>query len=215
MPEPLPVLDVPYFIQSTERDCQAAVLAMFAAYLDGRAGQPVARRDLAGIAGTINAHPERPVQALNAWANMRWWLAREFPERRFAMTSTKLRWRALHILQRALSRGSPVLVSTDHNQKGLGHILLVTGMMSERGGALVDPTGWPVPRRPVFTVHDPNGRYGAMVSARPGGWGDERFDGAFSHLDAAGQEGPGRALLYRLEGIRRRNGRFLLIRAEG
>lgn len=210
----MPVLPVSYFIQPNSRTCQSTVLTMYASYIEKKRGQPQSKRDVTSIYDTINGGAGRPSKKHNAWDNFHWWLSREFPDMDIAIDKTNDSGIAVDIIRSSIDAGWPVLVSTDQNRSSSGHIVLVIGVMAVVGSQLVEPSRAQISQQLVFVVHDPYGRFGKQFVEQDGGWGDGRFDGASCNV-AGDETGPGRAQIYTLDGIHRKGGQFLLIRAKG
>jgi len=199
----MPVLDVPYFVQPTSITCQSTCLRMAAVYFANRLGFRYDAPDIQSIWQTINTDAGRPSTARNAYVNMVWWLERQFPGIAFTVDTETDSRVARRIVATSIDSGSPVLASTNHARTS-GHIILVIGYepLTPADGA-------------EFICHDPYGRFDPSLGSRL--WGRRRFEGGMSI--PGGERGPGQAVHYSIDGIRRiradkhSTGTFYLIHA--
>lgn len=212
----MPILDVPYHVQPTATHCQATCLKMMASYLDAKLGQPPQPRNIFDIKDKVNGGAGRPSALHNAWANFEWWLKQEFGSYAdFKLDTTTVSSVAIDTIRKSIRNGFPVLVSTNH-QNTNGHIILVVGVMAQGPNGLIEPPEGPVSAYWRFVCHDPYGAFDpALGDPRHG---DRRFEGGVS-FERGGESGPGKGVVYDLNGIRRvRSDRhspetFLLLRA--
>jgi hypothetical protein len=204
------LLAVPYLVQPTSNTCQSTCLKMFGLYLARRnlVSSPVEGKRIIDIWEEINAGTERPSKARNSYANMKWWLERYFPRERWYVRSTKNMEEAIAWIVRSVDAGYPVIVSTNHSRTD-GHIILIIGYQS------YTPNQCSADLRLV--CHDPYGKFGPQLKSKD--YGKRRYAGGMSLVEG-GETGPGKAVLYDSNGIRRirtdkhSSGTFFLISAE-
>jgi hypothetical protein len=181
------ILDVPYFTQPTPITCQSTCLKMMALYYDRRLGQVPLQRDILEIWKAINTSDDRPSTIRNSYQNMVWWLNREFPSLSFGVSRTGDAHTARKHILDALDARAPVMVSTNHARTA-GHIILVIGYL-----------GMTTTEGAEFVCHDPYGRFDPQVDSKL--YGRRRFEGGT--CVGGGETGPGMAVLYDIDGIRR------------
>ncbi|MGI9417753.1 MAG: C39 family peptidase [Geminicoccaceae bacterium] len=205
---PIKTLKVPYFVQPTAITCQSTCLKMFGKYMESKIGfsSPGPNQTIQQIWQEINTGIERPVQVRNAYANMRWWLEKYFQPYQFEIFRTdNVDVASRHAVDK-IDGGFPIMVSTNHDRTN-GHIILVIGYQSSSilASGNVD-----------FICHDPYGKFDPQLSSEQ--YGRRRFEGG-SSLESGGEHGPGQAVIYDYEGIRRirddrhSSGRFFMISA--
>jgi len=185
-------LAVPYLTQPTSITCQSTCLKMFGMYLADRIGisSPVEALSITSIWKEINEGQGRPSKERNSYANMAWWLHKQFPTYKFAVDSCAIPDEAMLRIVRTIDRGFPVIVSTNHAHTA-GHIILVIGYNGMAQFACNDVS---------FVCHDPYGKFNPSLHSHM--YGKHRFDGGSSRLDG-GELGPGKAVIYDYNGIRR------------
>ncbi len=202
------ILDVPYLSQPTDNTCQSTCLSMFAQYLEQKLmkSTPAGGKAIGDIWTEINTGEERPVKGRNAYENMRWWLEKHFsPPLKFEVGSTRNADEAIASVVARVDRGYPVMVSTNHERTD-GHIILVIGYEGFKAGSC-DPNV-------QFVCHDPYGKFGPKLKSKL--YGKRRFEQGMT-LMAGGEVGPGKAVKYDYEGIRRirsdkhSNGTYFLV----
>jgi len=91
---------------------------------------------------------------------------------------------------RTVDRGYPVIVSTNHAHTA-GHIILVIGYRGAEQFACNNLS---------FVCHDPYGKFNPALHSQM--YGKHRFDGGSSAV-SGGESGPGKAVVYDYDGIRR------------
>ena len=186
------ILDVPYFVQPTPITCQATCLKMFASYLARRSAtsNPGASASIQEIWQEINTGFARPYPGRNSYRNMRWWLEQYFPSRRFEVASASDVASATRLLTDKVNLGYPVMVSTNHARTS-GHIVLVVGYLGPHQFESGDIH---------FVCHDPYGKFDPQLLSKD--YGRNRFSGGRSLL-TGGESGPGKSVVYDIEGVRR------------
>ena len=186
------LLDVPYFVQPTPITCQSTCLKMMATYLARRSGisHPAEATPIQEIWATINTGTARPVRQRNSYENMRWWLQQAFPHLKFEVARETKQAEGILRLKSKIDRDYPALVSTNHSRTK-GHIILVIGY--------ADPPG-ATSGETLFACHDPYGKFDPQLFS--GEYGKRRFEGGQS-LGTGGESGPGKAVWYNYEGVRR------------
>jgi hypothetical protein len=188
------VLDVPYLVQPTAITCQSTCLSMFAQFLEKKLmmSTPAGGVGIQEIWAEINTSRDRPAQERNSYQNMRWWLEKYFtPPFQFEVKSTKNVDEAILEVVAHIDKGFPVMVSTNHERTD-GHIILVIGYEGYTPG-VCDPNV-------RFVCHDPYGKFGPQLHSKL--YGKRRFEGGMS-LQGGGQVGPGKAVQYDYQGIKR------------
>ena len=189
------ILRVPYYIQPNDNTCQATCLKMIADYLDDMRGV-CAYRDINDIYRVINHTPARPNKSLNHFDNFKWWLQQEFPDHPFMWDATTNEKTATWRITNSIDQGFPVITSTSHRLTK-GHIILVIGYLVPTSTVWKVPQGDNYPGDFLFYCHDP---YGDAT----GQWGDQRYDPPNGPiLWGLGDVGPGAAVLYDINGLRR------------
>jgi hypothetical protein len=204
------VLQVPYLAQPTGITCQSTCLKMFGLYLAarGQVSHPVADQDIGDIWKEINTGNDRPSKDRNSYTNMVWWLGKNFPRHRFSVRSTRDTDEALGYVVDRINAGFPLMVSTNHSNTD-GHIILVIGYSGATPGQC---------SRIQMTCHDPYGRFNPALKSKL--YAKRRYDGGASLADG-GEVGPGKAVTYDHNGIRRirsdkhSNGTYFMISATG
>ena len=201
MQEEQKTLDVPYYVQPTPITCQSTCLKMYAKYLSERYLQqsnPAAHMGIPEIWREINEGEGRPVKGRNAYENMRWWLAKYFAPLRFEVTSTKSVDEAIDSIVACINHDFPVMVSTNHARTD-GHIILVIGYSRFlKGRASCSPEFW---RQMRFVCHDPYGKFDPQLLSAD--FGRRRYAGGTCLAGDRGETGPGKAIAYDLQGVRR------------
>jgi hypothetical protein len=175
-------LPVPYLAQPTGNTCQSTCLKMFAMYLERRAvrqGAPISSRDILDIWKDVNESPNRPSNVRNAHANLKWWLERHFPGRRFEYLTTTDQVNAVENIVRFIDAGYPVLMAVSHARVP-GHIVLVVGY--ENYVAYQSSVDF------ALIVHDPYGRFDPSLLSNL--YGGKRWQGGMSISDG-GERAPG------------------------
>ena len=138
---------------------------------------------------------------------MKWWLEKYFSPQKFEVSETISVDTAIARVKSKIDAGFPVMVSTNHDRTA-GHIILVVGYQSMPG---------PVSGGVEFICHDPYGKFDPQLASKQ--FGRRRFEGGAS-LVGGGESGPGKAVLYDYEGIRRvrddkhSSGKFFLVSAK-
>jgi hypothetical protein len=138
---------------------------------------------------------------------MKWWLKKHFSPQRFRVFQTDYVQTAMNFVKRQIDAGFPIMVSTNHDRTA-GHIILVIGYRSTPGQVSggVD-----------FVCHDPFGKFDPQLGSHQ--YGKRRYEGGMS-LSAGSEHGPGRAVVYDHDGIRRiradkhSSGKFFMISAQ-
>ena len=187
------MLDVPYLIQPTPITCQSTCLSMFAKYLEKKIAIPTAAGDLGiqEIWNAINTSKDRPSKERNSYQNMRWWLAKYFtPPFEFEIKSTKNADEAIDNVVGHIDVAFPVMASTNHEWT-YGHIILVIGYEEYA------PESCSSVR---FICHDPYGKFNPQLHSKD--YGKRRLQGAMCFW-SGGEVGPGKAVSYNYQGIRR------------
>lgn len=223
-------LKVPYYTQKNGYTCQSACLKMMAEYFDGRLNLKLPRRQIQDIYNQMKEDYSSP----EAWQSFINWLKEHYGDHiEFSMTTTSDQKLAIENIRNALMLGFPVLCSTNHANSG-GHIILVVGMVQDNITSSLPtkeptqpsfykisnsfPTKDPIQPKYWFICHDPYGTFNPIISDNR--FGEKRFDGG-SCLLSGGENAPGKAVRYDLQGIKRaREDRhssnvFLLIRGVG
>ena len=187
------ILNVPYFTQPTSITCQSTCLKMFAKYLEQKVqmSTPAGAYSVPDIWKEINTSVDRPSKIRNSYANMQWWLEKYFRPIQFEVKNTKNVDEAISMIVRQIDNGYPVMVSTNH-ERTAGHIILVIGYENYTPN-MSDPGV-------RFICHDPYGTFDPQLRSRQ--YGKRRFEGGMS-LSIGGECGPGKAVLYDYEGLRR------------
>lgn len=178
------ILDVPYFVQPTGITCQSTCLKMMATYLEQSIvlrSTGGAARDIQTIWKDVNESPDRPSQARNAHANLKWWLERHFPDLIFLYQTTSDEAAALERIVACIDARVPVLMSVSHARVA-GHIVLVIGYEGYVRGQ--SSAGF------NLVVHDPYGRFDPKLLSDA--YGARRTEGGLS-LVSGGESGPGKA----------------------
>ena len=204
------ILPVPYLSQPTNNTCQSTCLKMYGMYLANRIGMssPVQAMSITDIWKEINRSADRPSKLRNSYENMVWWLNQHFPHYAFAVQSTRNTDEAMSVVVGKIDAGFPVMVSTNHANTA-GHIILVIGYT---GVLRLQSSG------AKFVCHDPYGKFNPQVGSPL--HGNRRYEGG-SSLASGGEEGPGKAVVYDANGIRRiradkhSNGTYFLIAGSG
>ncbi len=201
----MPILDVPYYVQPTPTTCQGTCLKMMAAYLDRRLNRQVAVRDPEDIKKMINTDPNREVKGPNTnnnHTNMKWWLEQEFPEFIFTYDSTRDILEGFRTVINSIDNKYPLIASTNH-QRVKGHIILITGYTQRPGSGSARPSPPEPSSNTVFVCHDPYGRFNPADPSYVE-FGRRRWEGGVSLAGPGlGEEGPGKSVIYDLDGIRR------------
>jgi hypothetical protein len=203
-------LAVPYYIQPTPITCQSTCLKMYSKYLETKRAMSNigANKTIEDIWKEINTGTERPAQVRNSYTNMKWWLEKYFHPTKFEIKSTIDADNAIEQVATSIDRGYPVMVSTNHDRTA-GHIILVigyAGYAQNRGNPNVQ-----------FICHDPYGKFDPQLASRQ--YGKRRYESGMS-LQTGGEFGPGKAIQYDYDGIRRirqdkhSSGKFYLIMAK-
>jgi hypothetical protein len=151
-----------------------------------------AAREIPDIWKDINEDPNRPVKARNAHTNMKGWLERHFPTRKFKYIQTKGESEAIESIVRFIDGGFPVLVSVSHARVD-GHIILVTGYANYEPAISSEDF--------ELIVHDPYGRFDPWLLSTI--FGGKRWTGGAS-LMTGDQAGPGRANRLPITAVSRR-----------
>lgn len=203
-------LAVPYYAQPTPITCQSTCLKMYSKYLETKRSMSSigANKNIQDIWKEINSGTERPVQARNSYTNMKWWLDKYFHPTRFEIKSTMDPDDAIEQVVASINRGYPVMVSTNHDRT-TGHIILIigySGYARYRSNPNIK-----------FISHDPYGKFDPQLASQQ--YGKRRYEFGMS-LQTGGETGPGRAVQYDYDGIRRirkdkhSSGTFYLIMAK-
>lgn len=176
------ILQVPYFVQPTGTTCQSTCLKMMARYLEEAVvfqSTGAGERDIIDIWKDINQSNDRPVKALNAHANMKWWLEKHFPSLGFQYQMIKDEARATETMVDYINSGVPILMSVSHARVE-GHIILVVGYANYI----------PLTSAEDFhlVVHDPYGKFHPSLLSSI--YGRKRHEGGMSMM-SGGQGGPG------------------------
>ncbi len=185
------ILAVPYLTQPTNDTCQSTCLKMFGLYLASRLGMssPVQNMAVGDIWKEINEGTDRPSTDRNSYQNMAWWLGRHFPYR-FEVIETRDVDRAIQRIMAKIDKAFPVLVSTNHSRTD-GHIILVIGYVGAERNACASVQ---------FVCHDPYGKFNPALGSQL--YGPRRYEGG-SSLASGGETGPGKAVIYDHDAVRR------------
>jgi len=179
---------------------------MYAHYLSGRLAMSSMALGLSipEIWKEINEGADRPSKARNSYQNMVWWLKKYFPNYKFTVKDTRNTDEAMDYAVNKINQGFPLMVSTNHSRTA-GHIILVIGYKNYYANQ----------SSPVeFMCHDPYGKFDPQLKSKL--YGKKRYTGGMS-LEGGGEVGPGKAVTYDYEGIRRirtdkhSNGTYFLI----
>lgn len=198
----MPVLDVPFHTQPTSSTCQSTCLKMMAEFLDRRCGRPRKERDIQDIYDQINTSEERPIKSKgrNFHGNIKWWLQNEF-KGQFSIVYESINNEDLAVKEIiwSIDNHFPVMASTSH-MRSSGHFILVIGYSPMCH--LADPVGatTALVAGPRFVCHDPYGKFNPALMHSD--WGPRRWQEG-GCLSRGGEFGPGEAVVYDVEGIRR------------
>ena len=138
----------------------------------------------------INTGNDRPSPARNSYRNMVWWLNKYFQSYSFSVTECRNTDDAMLQVVQKINSGFPVMVSTNHSRTS-GHIILVVGYRNYQPlqSSMVE-----------FICHDPYGKFNPQLGSSQ--YGANRYSGGQS-LMSGDQTGPGKAVIYDHNGIRR------------
>ncbi len=190
------ILNVPYLTQPTPITCQSTCLKMFGMYLAGLyyMSSPVQGISILDIWKDINEGAGRPSHDRNSYQNMAWWLHKYFPNLNFTVKTSRHVDEAVSYIVNSIDNGFPVMVSTNHSRTD-GHIILVVGYKDYYSGQISNAK---------LVCHDPYGKFNPEVlSTQYGVTGQKRgLEGGYSLING-GEVGPGKAVVYSHEGIRR------------
>lgn len=194
----MPVLNVPFFVQPTPETCQSTCLKMMAAYLDVRSNRPQVFRSVDQIWQAINTGTQRPEQVRNSYENMRWWLAREFPNFHFRVDGTQNERTAITTVIRSLESGFPLMISTNHMRTS-GHIILIIGYRVDIRSLMSGMPASANANNTKFICNDPYGKFNPSLQSHQ--WGTNRWESGM--CIPGGHIGPGKSVEYDISGIRR------------
>jgi len=121
---------------------------------------------------------------------MKWWLKKYFPQYDFSVKSVRNADEAMAYIVNKIDAGFPVMISTNHSRTS-GHIILVVGYKNHHPGQCSSVE---------FVCHDPYGKFNPQIGSKK--YGKRRYNEGMS-LASGGENGPGKAVTYDHQGVRR------------